>query len=251
MNCIECGLQRLSISLNPPAPTEPPGDVIRHYTNTLCSAKKQTNLANSLLQDISVFNGHDATQLEDWLVDIETVTDLTVKSRTKLAQTKSKGLTHTLNTEAITSGKSWDNTKDLLQLKICNSDIHTSISLFIEIQQKGKESLAAYIHHFKREAKRCNFTNNAATIRIFVKGLKNAHTLAVRIYEKGPQTLADAISEVEKLQATQQLTATLTPFSTVNIMSYKEDQCFQCQNQVILHVIAPVFDALSVMSMVT
>ena len=82
--------------------------------NTLCSAEKQTNLTNSLLQDISVFNGHDATQLEDWLVDIETAADLTVESRTKLTQAKSKGLTCTLITEAITSGKSWDNMKDLL-----------------------------------------------------------------------------------------------------------------------------------------
>ena len=99
----------------------------------------------------------------------------------------------------------------------------------MDIQQKEKESSAAYIHGFKREAKRCNFTNNAATIRIFVKGLKNTHTLATQVYEKGPQTLADTISEVEKLQAVQQLTATLLPSSTVNVMSYKEDQCFQCQ----------------------
>ena len=48
----------------------------------------------------------------------------------------------------------------------------------MEIQQREKESLAAYIHHFKREAKRCNFTNNATTIRIFVKELKNAYNLA-------------------------------------------------------------------------
>ena len=39
----------------------------------------------------------------------------------------------------------------------------------------------------------------------------------------------DAISEVETLQTTQQLTATLIPSSTVNVMSYKEDCCFQCQ----------------------
>ena len=71
----------------------------------------------------------------------------------------------------------------------------------MEIQQKDKESLAAYIHRFKKEAKRCNFTNNAATIWIFIKWLKNAHTLAAQVYKKGPQTLADAISEVEKLQA--------------------------------------------------
>ena len=99
----------------------------------------------------------------------------------------------------------------------------------MEIQQKEKESLAAYIHYFKREAKRCNFTNSAATIRIFVKGLKNAHTLAAWVYEKGPQTLADAISELEKLKAVQQLTATLLPSSTVNVMSHEEDRCFQCQ----------------------
>ena len=93
----------------------------------------------------------------------------------------------------------------------------------MEIQQKEKESLAVCIHHFKREAKRCNFTNSATTIRIFVKGLKNAHTLATPVYEKGPRTLADAISEVEKLQAVQQLTATLLSSSTVTVMSHKED----------------------------
>ena len=126
-------------------------------------------------------------------------------------------------TEALTSGKCWDDIKDLLHLKLCNSDIHTSVSHFMEIQHKEKESLAAYIHCFKREAKRCNFTNSTATIRIFVKGLKNTHTLAACVYEKGPQTLADAIIKVEKLQAVQQLTATLLPSSTVNVMSHEED----------------------------
>ena len=66
-------------------------------------------------------------------------------------------------------------------------------------------------------------------MRIFVKGLKNTHTLAAHVYEKAPQTLADAISGVEKLKAVQQLTATLLPSSTANVMSNKEDQCFQCQ----------------------
>ena len=114
LNCIECKLQRPSISLNPPATTEPLGEVIQHYMNTLCSAKKQTSLTNSLLQNIPVLNGHDTTQLEDWLVDIETAADLTAESRTKLAQAKSKGLMCTLITEVITSGKLWDDIKDLL-----------------------------------------------------------------------------------------------------------------------------------------
>ena len=175
------------------------------------------------------FNGSDSMQLEDWLVDVETVANLTDESRAKLAQAKSKGLIHTLIMEALTSGKCWEEIKDLLHLKICNSDIHTSVNYFMDIQQKGKESLAAYIHRFKREAKRCTYTNNAAIIRIFVKGLKNAHTLAAHVYEKRPQTLADTINEVEKLQAVQQLTATLLPSSTVNVMSNEGDQCFQCQ----------------------
>ena len=49
--------------------------------------------------------------------------------------------------------------------------------------------------------------NDAATIRIFIKGLKNAHCLTTHIYDKGPQTLSDAISKVEKLNAVQKLTA--------------------------------------------
>ena len=79
----------------------------------------------------------------------------------------------------------------------------------MDIQQKEKESLAAYINRFTTEARRCNFTTVAATIMIFVKGIKNAHILAMLIYEKGPQTLTDAILEVEKLNATQQFMATI------------------------------------------
>ena len=54
----------------------------------------------------------------------------------------------------------------------------------MDIQLQENESLAAYTHRFKMEAKRCNFTNDATTIRIFVKGLKNAHSLPTCIYEK-------------------------------------------------------------------
>ena len=134
--------------------------------------KKKISLEKSLLQDIPILNGNDSSQLEDWLTDVETASDLMAKSRTKLAQAKLKGLIRTLISEALTLNKTWEDIKDSLHLKICNSDIHTSISHFMEIQQKDKESLAAYIHHFKREASRCKFNNDAATIRIFIKGLK-------------------------------------------------------------------------------
>ena len=53
--------------------------------------------------------------------------------------------------------------------------------------------------------------------------------MATQVYEKEPQNLANAIREVKKLQAAQQLTATLLPSSTVNVMSSDDDKCFQCQ----------------------
>ena len=99
----------------------------------------------------------------------------------------------------------------------------------MDIQQTDKESLATYVHRFKREANRCKFDNDAATIRIFLKGLKNVHTIVTKVYEKGPQTLAEEIGEVEKLQAAQQLTSFLLPVSSVNTMSSDQERCFQCQ----------------------
>ena len=75
------------------------------------------SFVNTLLQDITIFNGNDYSQLEDWLIDIKTASDLTSKSRTKLAQAKSKGLICTLISEALSSDKTWDEIKDLLHLK--------------------------------------------------------------------------------------------------------------------------------------
>ena len=148
-----------------PKPTEPLAEVIFQYTDTLCTMQKQTNLTNSLLQDIAVFNEYDSKKLEDWLMDKERAVNLTSDSQAKHAKAKSRGLTHTLVTEAINSGKSWEEIKDLLKLlKLCNANIHTYTSCFMDIQQKEKESLAAYIYRFKTKAKRCNFTNDAATI---------------------------------------------------------------------------------------
>ena len=65
--------------------------------------------------------------------------------------------------------KTWDEIRDLLRFKLCNANIHTYTSHSMDIQQQEKESLAVYLHWFKTEAKHCNFTNDTATIRIFVK----------------------------------------------------------------------------------
>ena len=158
------------------------------YTETLYTTQKKTSLESPLLQDIPTLNGQDSSQLEDWLMDIETASELTGESRTKIAQAQSKGLVRTLIAEALTAQKNWEEIKDSLQLKISNVDIYTSISCFMDIQQMKKESLATYVHRFKWEASRCKFNNDATTIRIFLKGLKNAHTIATKVYERGPQT---------------------------------------------------------------
>ena len=114
---IQCELQNLLIAIHqphPPAPAEPLKEVTQHYTDTLCTTLKQSDLTNSLLKDIPVFNEHNSTKLEDWLTDIEMSADLTSESRARLAKVKSRGLMCTLVTEAITLNKSWDDIKDLL-----------------------------------------------------------------------------------------------------------------------------------------
>ena len=137
--------------------------------------------------------------------------ELTGEIRTNLAQAKSRGLVRTLISEALSAQKNWEEIKDSLHLKILNADIHTSISQFMDIQQTDKEPLATYVHRLKQEASRGKFNNDAATIRIFLKGLRNVHAIATKVYKKGPQTLTEAIKEVEKLQATRQITSTLLP----------------------------------------
>ena len=224
---IEQRLNDLTLALR--CQNTPLENVLDRYTETLCTAQKKTSLESSLLQDIPILNGQDSSQLKDWLTDIETASELTGKSRTKLAQAKSRGLVRTLITKAIIAQKGWEEIKDSLHLKISNADIHTSISQFMDIQQTDKESLATYVHRFKWEANRCKFNNDATTIQIFLKGLRNAHTIATKVYEKGPQTLSETIREVEKLQAAQQITSSLLPASSVNTMSSDNDRCFQCK----------------------
>ena len=85
-------------------------------------------LESSLLQDIPILNRQDSSQLEDWLTDIETASELTGESRTKLVQAKSRGLVRTLISKALTAQRNWEEIKDSLHLKISNTDIHTSIS---------------------------------------------------------------------------------------------------------------------------
>ena len=98
---LEQRLNELILTLcHPDTPIE---NVFDRYTKTLCTAQKKTSLESSLLQDIPILNGQDSSQLEDWLMDIETASELTGKRRTKLAQAKSRGLVRTLISKALTA----------------------------------------------------------------------------------------------------------------------------------------------------
>ena len=100
---LEQRLNRLTLTLcHLDTPLE---DVLDRYTETLCTAQKKTSMESSLLQDISILNGQDSSQLEDWLTDIKTASELTGESRTKLAQAKSRGLVRTLISKALTAHK--------------------------------------------------------------------------------------------------------------------------------------------------
>ena len=100
---MEQKLNQLTITLC--LPSEPIEEVLDKYTDTLCTTQKKTSLESSLLQDIPTLNGQDSSQLEDWLTDIETASELTGESRTTLVQAKSKGLVRTLIMEALTLKK--------------------------------------------------------------------------------------------------------------------------------------------------
>ena len=109
---LEQRLNRLTLTLH--CSDDPIENVLDKYIKTLCTSQKKTSLESSLLQDIPTLNGQDSSQLEDCLTDIETASELTSESRTKLAQAKSKGLVRTLITEALIAQKNWEPIKDSL-----------------------------------------------------------------------------------------------------------------------------------------
>ena len=128
----------------------------------------------------------DALKLEDWFMGIETATGMLTESCSHLVEAMSHGLTHALICDVTQIGKCWDKIKGILRLKLCNPNIYTYTSHFIEVQQKDNETLCAYIHHFKTAAKGCAFDNDTVAIHIFVKGLWDSNTTTDKIYIKRP-----------------------------------------------------------------
>ena len=99
-----------------------------------------------------------------------------------------------------------------------NTSRHTYTSRFMEIQQKDSETLTAYIHRFKKEAKHCDFDLLPAKIRIFLKGLINSSRITSSVYKKGPTTIEDAIGIVDKISSAQHRAASFSQNHQISMM---------------------------------
>ena len=64
-------------------------------------------------------------------------------------------------------------------------------------QTKGQKTLAAYVHQFKTEAKRCSSNSNTPVIHIFIKDLLDAHYRVVQICKEDLLTLSEVIKLVK------------------------------------------------------
>ena len=96
----------------------------------------------------------------------------------------------------------------------------------MEIQQKDIEALTAYIRHSKTAAKQCTFDSDTAQSEFSLKDFEMQTMPQLKFTKKDPQTLAEVIRLVEKLNAAQQITAMLTPCMVSKM--FKDDRYFVC-----------------------
>ena len=175
---------------------------------TLNNSNRRHQLSISVLNDIDTFDGKQGHKLDDWLADIENAATLVEENKMIVAKGKARGLVRDLIKEH--EDKPCPNIKEQLRTCLNNASIHTYTSRFTEIQQKDSETLTAYIHTLKKETKHCNFNSHPAKIRIFLKGLINSSKIAPGVYKKGPETIKDAISIVERISLAQRIAASFS-----------------------------------------
>ena len=140
-----------------------------NITHNSSHQKHQLNI--SALNNIDTFNGKQGHKLDDWLADNENAAAIVEEDEVVVAKGKARGLARDLIREH--ESQPWHHIKEQLCNQLNNASIYTYTSRFMEIQQKDSETLTAYIHRFKKEAKHCNFDLHPAKIRIFLKGLIN------------------------------------------------------------------------------
>ena len=171
---------------------------------TLNNSNRRHQLSISVLNDIDTFDGKQGHKLDDWLANIENAAAIVEENEVMVAKGNARGLARGYEDQP------WPHIKEQLRNCLNNASIHTYTSRFMEIQQKDSETLTAYIHRFKKEAKHCDFDSHPAKISIFLKGLINSSKIAPSVYEKGPTTIEDAIGIVEKISSAQRIAASFS-----------------------------------------
>ena len=192
-----------------------------HNSNSLMntthnSSNRRHQLSISVLNDIDTFDGKQGHKLDDWFADIENAAAIVEEDEVVVVKGKVRGLARDLIKEH--ENQPWHHIKEQLRNRLNNASIHTYTSRFMEIQQKDSETLTAYIHRFKKEAKHCDFDSIPAKIRIFLKGLINSSRIAPSVYKKGPTTIEDAISIVEKISSAQRIAASFSQNHQISMM---------------------------------
>ena len=180
------------------------------------NSSRRHQLSISVLNDIDKFDGKQGHKLDDWLADMENAAAIVEEDEVVVAKGKARGLARDLIKEH--ESQPWHHIKEQLHNRLNNASIHTYTSRFMEIQQKDSETLTTYIHRFKKEAKHCDFNSHPTKIRIFLKGLTNSSRIAPSVYEKGPTTIEDAISIVEKISSAQCIAASFSQNHQVSMM---------------------------------
>ena len=180
------------------------------------NSNRRHQLSISVLNDIDTFDGKQGHKLDNWLADMENAAAIVEEDEVVVAKGKARGLARDLIKEH--ESLPWHHIKEQLRNCLNNASIHTYTSRFMEIQQKDSETLTAYIHRFKKEAKHCDFDSHPAKIRIFLKGLINSSRIAPSVYEKGPTTIEDTISIVEKISSAQRIAASFSQNHQISMM---------------------------------
>ena len=169
-----------------------------------------------MLNNINTFDGKQGHKLDDWLADIENAAAIIEEDKVVVAKGKARGLAQDLIKEH--ENQTWPHIKEQLCNHLNNASIHTYTSRFMVIQQKDSETLIAYIHRFKKEAKHCNFDLHPAKIRIFLKGLINSSRIAPSVYKQGPTTIEDTIGIVEKISSSKHISASFSQNHQIGMM---------------------------------
>ena len=169
-----------------------------------------------VLNDIDTFDDKQGHKLDDWLADVKNAAAIVEEDEVVVAKGKVRGLARDLIREH--ESQSWHHIKEQLRNRLNNASIHTYTSRFMEIQQKDSETLPAYIHRFKKEAKCCDFDSHTAKIRIFLKGLINSSRIAPSVCKKGPTTIEDAIGIVEKISSAQCIAESFSQNRQISMM---------------------------------